>query len=93
MLAYTLRLLRCWRLVTLNDTLHDHVNTFFSVVPVFAQTLSFALIMAYFFAMVAMQAFADKVMTIIGRVYGKIHCIYKREKRAKFSPAKDVLYT
>ncbi|CAM9284097.1 unnamed protein product, partial [Ascophyllum nodosum] len=60
MLAYTLRLLRCWRLVTLNDTLHDHVNTFFSVVPVFAQTLSFALIMAYFFAMVAMQAFADK---------------------------------
>lgn len=63
MLAYTLRLLRCWRLVTLNDTLHDHVNTFFSVVPVFAQTLSFALVVAYFFAMVAMQAFADKVMT------------------------------
>ena len=61
MLCFTLRLLRCWRLVTLNDTLHDHVNTFFSVVPVFAQTLSFALIVAYAFAMVAMQAFADKV--------------------------------
>lgn len=61
MLAYTLRLVRCWRLVTLSDTLHDHVNTFFSVVPVFAQTLSFALIIAYFFAMLAMQAFADKV--------------------------------
>lgn len=61
MLAYTLRLVRCWRLVTLSDTLHDHVNTFFSVVPVFAQTLSFALIIAYAFAMVAMQAFADKV--------------------------------
>ncbi|CAM9925773.1 unnamed protein product, partial [Ectocarpus sp. 4 AP-2014] len=60
MLAYTLRLVRCWRLVTLSDTLHDHVNTFFSVVPVFAQTLSFALIIAYAFAMVAMQAFADK---------------------------------
>ncbi|CAM9446221.1 unnamed protein product, partial [Ectocarpus sp. 6 AP-2014] len=27
MLAYTLRLVRCWRLVTLSDTLHDHVNT------------------------------------------------------------------
>lgn len=47
--------------MTLSDTLHDHVNTFFSVVPVFAQTLSFALIIAYFFAMVAMQAFAGKV--------------------------------
>lgn len=61
MLAYTLRLVRCWRLVTLNDALHDHVDTFFSVIPVFAQTLSFALIVAYAFAMVAMQLFADKV--------------------------------
>lgn len=70
MLAYTLRLVRCWRLVTLSDTLHDHVNTFFSVVPVFAQTLSFALIIAYFFAMLAMQAFADKVCVYVCIVGG-----------------------
>lgn len=63
-LAYTMRLMRCWRLVTLNDTLHAHVDTFFSVVPVFAQTLSFALIVAYGFALGGMLFFADKVCTV-----------------------------
>lgn len=61
MLAYTLRLLRCWRLVTLNDTLLSHVDTFFCVVPVFAQTLSFALIVAYAFAMGGMELFSNRV--------------------------------
>lgn len=61
MLAYTLRLLRCWRLVTLNDTLHSHVDTFFSVVPKFSQTLSFALVAIYAFAMSGMQILSDRV--------------------------------
>jgi hypothetical protein len=50
---YAMRLVRCWRLVTLNDGLHEYVSTFFHIFPIFLQTLGFAAIIAYSFAMLA----------------------------------------
>mmetsp|Transcript_15090 Transcript_15090/g.19787 ORF Transcript_15090/g.19787 Transcript_15090/m.19787 type:complete len:1061 (-) Transcript_15090:269-3451(-) len=61
-LAYQLaRLGRCWRLVQLNENLKQYFGCFFGLLPVLFQTISFALIIAYFFAMLGMQAYGGKV--------------------------------
>jgi len=51
------RLVRCWRLVVLSGTLHSYVNTFFEVFPLYAETLGFAILIAYSFAMLGTVLF------------------------------------
>mmetsp|Transcript_30353 Transcript_30353/g.40054 ORF Transcript_30353/g.40054 Transcript_30353/m.40054 type:complete len:1422 (-) Transcript_30353:382-4647(-) len=60
-LRKTARLARCWHLVQLNENLKQYFDCFFFTVPVLLQTICFALIIVFFFAILGMELFGNKV--------------------------------
>lgn len=59
--AHLFRITRCWRLLGLYKNLGRYFECFFGLIPVLIQTLSFALVIAYFFAMIGLQMYGGKV--------------------------------